>query len=141
MTRISLAGLLGGMVAIASPWVVNPPGPVTYYKDVLPILQAKCQSCHRPGQVAPISFMSYRQTRPWADRIKTMVLQRAMPPWSPGAHYLSFTTHRILTDREIETLVKWVDDGALPGDPKDAPPPLYEDLGLLTGMPTHGGLD
>ena len=141
MTRISLVALLGGMVAVAAPWIVNPPGPVTYYKDVLPILQAKCQSCHRPGQVAPISFMSYRQTRPWAERIKTMVLQRAMPPWSPGARYLSFTTHRVLTDRETEIIVKWVDGGALPGNPKDAPPPMYEDLGVLSERLGPGGAD
>jgi hypothetical protein len=139
MTRISLAGLLGGMVAIAAPWTINPPAPVTYYKDVLPIMQAKCQSCHRPGQVAPISFMSYRQTRPWAERIKILVLDRAMPPWSPGARYLSFTEHRALTDRETDTIVKWVDDGALPGEPRDAPPPLYEDLGMLRNPLTHGG--
>jgi len=140
MTRISLFGLLGGVV-IAAPLVVNPPGPVTYYKDVLPILQVKCQSCHRPGQVAPISFMSYRQTRPWAERIKTMVVQRAMPPWSPGARYLSFTEHRILSDRETETIVRWVDGGALAGDPKDAPPPLYEDFGIITGLLTQPGTD
>jgi hypothetical protein len=145
MTRISLVGLLGGIFAIAAPWAVNPPGPatyngpVTYYKDVLPILQAKCQGCHRPGQVAPISFMSYRQTRPWAERIKTMVLQRAMPPWSPGARYLSFTEHRLLTDRETDIIVRWVDGGALAGDSKEAPPPLYEDFGTLSRMLPPGG--
>jgi len=141
MKSISLVGLLGGIVAIAAPWIANPPVPVTYYKDVLPILQEKCQSCHRPGQVAPISLMTYRETRPWAERIKGLVLQRAMPPWSPGARYLSFTQHRLLTDRDIETVVKWVDGGALAGDPKDAPPPLYEDLGILSGTLTPHGAD
>ncbi|HUI76639.1 MAG TPA: cytochrome c [Bryobacteraceae bacterium] len=131
MTYVSLVGLLGGIVAIASPWVVDPPNPVTYYRDVLPILQAKCQSCHRPGQVAPIAFTSYRQTRAWAERIKTMVLQRAMPPWSPGARYLSFAPHRMLSDRETDIIVRWVDGGALAGDPKDAPPPLYDDITRL----------
>lgn len=139
MTRISLIGLLGGMVAVAAPWVVDPsPNPVTYYKDVAPILQAKCQSCHRPGQVAPVSFMTYRETRPWAERIKTMVVQRAMPPWSPGVRYLSFTAHRLLTDRETDTIVRWVDSGALAGDPRDAPSPLYDD-GIITRLFTHGG--
>ncbi len=70
-----------------------------------------------------------------------MVVQRAMPPWSPGARYLSFTQHRLLSDRETETIVRWVDDGALPGEPKDAPPPLYEDLGVLSRQFTHGGTD
>jgi hypothetical protein len=141
MTRISLAGLLGGMAVIAAASVVNPPAPVTFYKDVLPILEAKCQSCHRPGQVAPVSFVTYRETRPWAERIKTMVVQRAMPPWSPGARYLSFTEHRLLTDRETETIVRWVEEGAIAGDQKDAPLPLYEDLGLTTGSVRHGGTD
>jgi hypothetical protein len=128
MTRISLAGLLGAVVAMAAPWVINPPTPVTYYKDVLPIMEAKCQSCHRPGQVAPISFVTYRETRPWAELIKTMVLERTMPPWLPGARYLSLDVHRMLTDRETDTIVKWVDSGALAGDPKDAAPPLYGDF-------------
>jgi hypothetical protein len=141
MTRISLAGLLGGMAVIAAASAVNPPAPVTFYKDVLPILEAKCQSCHRPGQVAPVSFVTYRETRPWADRIKIMVVQRAMPPWSPGARYLSFTQHRLLSDRETDTIVRWVEEGATAGDPKDAPPPLYEDLGLMTGLVKHGGTD
>jgi hypothetical protein len=141
MTRISLIGLLGGMAAIAAPWAFNPPVPVTYYKDVLPILEAKCQSCHRPGQVAPISFMTYRETRPWAEMIKTMVLQRAMPPWSPGARYLSLNTHRLLTDSEAETIVRWVDSGAIAGEPRDAPLPLYDELGMLSGKPIPTGGD
>jgi hypothetical protein len=131
MTFVSLVGILGGIVALTSPWVADPPNSVTYYRDVLPILQAKCQSCHRPGQVAPIAFTSYRQTRAWAERIKTMVLQRTMPPWSPGARYLSLTPHRMLTDRETDLLVRWVDGGALEGNPKDAPPPLFDDITQL----------
>jgi len=119
MTRISLAGLLAGMVATAAPWVSDAaPTPVTFYKDVLPILQEKCQSCHSPGLAAPISFNTYRETRPWAQAIKTMVLLRKMPPWTAEIRNL----HRMLTPREIEILVKWVDTGAPRGDPKDAPP-------------------
>jgi hypothetical protein len=91
--------------------------------------------------VAPVSFVTYRETRPWAERIKTMVVQRAMPPWSPGARYLSFTEHRLLTDRETETIVRWVEEGAIAGDQKDAPLPLYEDLGLMTGPVRYGGTD
>jgi hypothetical protein len=119
MTRITVAGFLAGVVAVAAPWVSDPaPTPVTFYKDVLPILQAKCQSCHSPGQMAPLSFTTYRETRPWAQAIKTMVLARKMPPWT--AEVRNF--HRFLTPPEIETLVKWVDNGAPRGDPKDAPP-------------------
>jgi hypothetical protein len=122
MTRISL-GLLAGMVAAAAPWVSEPaPAPVTFYKDVLPILQYKCQSCHRPGQIAPISFMSYRETRPWAEAMRTVVLSRRMPPWPASVAQVALPNHRVLTHREIETIVRWVDQGALEGDLKDAPP-------------------
>ena len=119
MTRITVAGLLAGMVAVAAPWVTDPaPTPVTFYKDVLPILQEKCQVCHRPGQMAPISFTTYRETRPWAPAIKTMVLARRMPPWTAEIR----NVHRFLTPHEIETLIKWIDNGTPRGDPKDAPP-------------------
>ena len=57
------------------------PAPVTFNKDVLPLLQKRCQSCHRPGEVAPMSFMTYRETRPWAKAIKAATLTRKMPPW------------------------------------------------------------
>src|SRR5690348_17946367 len=131
MTRGGLAGSLGIVLGVASCWAADSkPGPVTFYKDVLAILQNKCQSCHSPGQIAPISFVTYRETKPWAERIKNVVQRRGMPPWSPGVHNLSLSTHRMLTPEETETLVKWVDQGALPGDPRDAPPPLYDRKGV-----------
>jgi hypothetical protein len=118
MTRVSLTGLLAGMVAIAAPWVTDPvPVPVTFYKDVLPILQAKCQSCHSPGEIAPISLVTYRETRPWATAIRDRVAARRMPPWTLDVRGL----HRILTEREIDTLIRWADTGALRGDPRDGP--------------------
>ncbi len=119
MMRFSLAGLVAGLAAIAAARAGEPlPTPVTFYKDVLPILQNKCHSCHRPGQAAPISFMTYRETRPWASAIKKNVVAHRMPPWLLDVRNL----HRVLTQREIETLVRWVDTGALRGDPRDAPP-------------------
>jgi hypothetical protein len=125
MTRVSL-GLLAGMVAVAAPWVSDPaPAPVTFYKDVLPILQYKCQSCHRPGQLAPIPFMTYRETKPWADAMRTVVLSRRMPPWPASVAHVALPNHRVLTEREIETIVRWVDQGALEGDAKDAPQPFF----------------
>ena len=128
MTRVPL-GLLAGMAAIAAPWVADPaPAPVTFYKDVLPILQNKCQGCHRPGQIAPISLMSYREARPWADAMRTAVVSRKMPPWPAHPTQVTLPSHRVLTQREIEVFIRWADQGALEGDPKDAPPPLYLDL-------------
>src|ERR1700674_5480982 len=74
---------------------------VTFYKDVLPILQAKCQSCHRPGEAAPMSFLSYQSTRPWAKTIKTVTLSRKMPPWNLDPQYGRFKDDPTLTQNEL----------------------------------------
>jgi hypothetical protein len=97
---------------------------VTFHRDVLPILQKNCQGCHRPGQIAPMSFLTFETTRPWARAIKNAVVPRKMPPWFADPAYGHFLNDRSLKRGEIETLVKWVDTGAQPGDPKDAPPPI-----------------
>src|SRR5438552_4361649 len=97
---------------------------VTFNRDVLPILQAKCQSCHRPGEVAPISFLSYQTTRPWAKAMKAAVIERRMPPGGLDPRYGHFVENFSLLQTEIDTLVKWADDGAIEGDAKDAPPPV-----------------
>ena len=94
----------------------------TFYKDVLPILQKNCQSCHRPGQIAPFSMLSYETTRPWARSIKTKVESRQMPPWFADPHVQEFSNNPSLTDRQIATIAAWVDAGAPSGDPRDAPP-------------------
>jgi len=68
--------------------------PVTFYKDVLPILQKNCQTCHRPGEIAPMSFMTYQDTRPWAKGIKQAVVARQMPPWFADPNYGHFANDR-----------------------------------------------
>jgi hypothetical protein len=98
--------------------------PVTFNKDVLPILQKNCQSCHRPGEIAPMSFLTYKDTRPWAKAIKAAVVSRQMPPWFADPAYGHFANDRTLSDSTIKTLVAWVDSGAGEGDAKDAPPPV-----------------
>lgn len=97
---------------------------VTFDKDVLPILQKNCQSCHRPGQIAPMSFLTYEGTRPWAKAIKAEVVSRKMPPWFADPRYGHFANDRSLKQADIDTLVKWADGGAVEGDAKDAPPPV-----------------
>jgi hypothetical protein len=98
--------------------------PVTFARDVMPILQTRCQECHRPGTVAPMSLLTYQETRPWATAIKMRVLSRQMPPWhldkTVGIQH--FQNDRSLTDDEIRTIVRWVDSGAPLGDPKEMPP-------------------
>jgi hypothetical protein len=108
---------------------------VTFNKDVLPVLQKQCQTCHRPGQVAPMSFLTYKDTRPWAQAVKTAILTRKMPPWFADRNYGHFTNERKLSEAEVKTLVAWVDGGALEGDAKDAPPPVHFTEGWTIGEP------
>ena len=97
---------------------------LTFNKDILPILQKNCQTCHRPGQVAPMSFVSYQDARPWAKAMKTAVASRKMPPWFADPQAGHFRNDRSLKQSEIDTISKWADSGAAEGDPKDAPPPV-----------------
>ena len=89
---------------------------VTFLRDVLPILQKRCQTCHRPGEAGTGSFLTYESTRPWAQAIKAAVLTRKMPPWFASPEFGHFLNERRLTDAEIRTLVSWVDAGAPQGD-------------------------
>ena len=98
--------------------------PVSFSQDVLPILQKNCQSCHRPGQIAPMSLVTFRETRPWARSMKAKVESRQMPPWFADPAHGPFANDRSLSQKDIETIAKWADAGAPEGDPKDAPPPI-----------------
>jgi hypothetical protein len=98
--------------------------PVTFNHDVLPILQKNCQRCHRPGQIAPMSLLTYESSRPWAKAIKTAVLTRTMPPWFADRNYGHFANDPSLSSGDIDTIAKWVDSGAPEGDDKDAPMPV-----------------
>src|ERR1051326_4488439 len=82
---------------------------VTFNKDVLPIFQENCQSCHRPGQIAPMSLLTYQDARPWAKSIKLKVAERQMPPWNADPHYGHFSNDRSLNKDQIETILAWVD--------------------------------
>ena len=94
---------------------------VTFHKDVEPILQRNCQSCHRPGQAGPMSFLTYQSTRPWAKAMKAAVATRKMPPWFADARYGHFVNDRSLKQTDIDTIAQWADSGAPEGDAKDAP--------------------
>jgi len=102
----------------------SPTGTLTYHKDVAPVLQKHCQECHRPGEIAPFSLLTYQDARPWAKAIKEDILTKKMPPWFADPQYGHFTNDRSLSKQEIDTLVAWVDGGAKEGDLKDAPKPL-----------------
>jgi hypothetical protein len=107
---------------------------VTFHRDVLPILQKRCQTCHRPGEVAPFSLLDYRQAVQWADDIKEYTKKRWMPPWKPTGAY-EFVGERKLTDEEIATLSAWVDGGMPEGDPHHAPKPRKFPDGWQLGKP------
>jgi hypothetical protein len=109
--------------------------PVTFHKDVLPVLQKRCQQCHRPGEAAPMSLLTYKDARPWAKAMKTAVLGKTMPPWFADPAHGSFQNDRRLAPAEIETLVKWADSGAAEGDTKDALAPLQFSNGWTIGEP------
>ena len=106
-------------VALATPLLAQE---VTFYRDVLPILQNRCQECHRKGQMAPMAFTTYQETRPWAKAIREAVLTRKMPPWFADPCCGKFSNDRSLSSAERETLAKWTDAGAQEGRAADAPP-------------------
>jgi len=96
----------------------------TFYTDVLPVLQAHCQNCHRPGEVAPMSLLTYEQARPWALGIKKATQAKSMPPWfaEPGFQHYANEKEKVLSAEELDTLARWADAGAPAGDPATAPP-------------------
>ena len=113
------SGLPGVQDRAAQTAPANP----TFYKDVLPILQDHCQSCHRPGEVAPIPLVSYEETRPWADELAHAVQSKMMPPWFADPRYGHFANDPSLSEQQIAEVVAWANAGAPAGNAKDAPPP------------------
>jgi mono/diheme cytochrome c family protein len=110
-------------------------GTVTFAKDVAPILYKSCVECHRPTMFAPMSLMTYDDARPYARSIKQRVVSRAMPPWGADPAHGTFKNDPRLSEKEIETIVSWVDGGAAKGDDKDLPAaPRFAD-GWTIGKP------
>src|SRR5258708_1105191 len=106
----------------------SPAKSVTFNREVAPILFKNCAECHRPGEAAPMSLLSYKDARPWARSIREKVVSRQMPPWHADPHVGEFANDRRLSAREIDTITAWVDGGAPEGDLKDLPPvPQFTD--------------
>jgi cytochrome c553 len=116
---------LGTLLALPASTDAQTTEEVTFSKDVAPILQASCQTCHRDGAIAPMSLMSYDEARPWARAIKDKVMTRTMPPWyiDKNIGVQGFRYDRSLSDDQIATIAAWVDAGAPRGNPADMPPP------------------
>jgi len=95
---------------------------ITFSKDIAPIFYKNCVQCHRAGEIAPMSLMTYKEARPWARSIREKVLTREMPPWHADPQHGEFANDRRLSQQEIDTIAAWVDQGAKEGDPKSLPP-------------------
>jgi hypothetical protein len=108
---------------------------VSFTRDVAPIFYSRCVECHRPGEIAPMSLITYKDARPWAQSIKEKVLNGSMPPWLADPKHGRFENDRRLPQKEIDTIIAWVDGGAAKGDDRDLPPlPKYEE-GWVLGRP------
>jgi mono/diheme cytochrome c family protein len=111
------------------------PAKVTYARDIAPIMYRSCVDCHRPTMFAPMSLLTYEETRPWARAIKQRVSRREMPPFSVDAPLGHFRNDRRLSQAEIDAIVSWVDAGAPRGEDRDLPPtPAFTD-GWSIGTP------
>jgi hypothetical protein len=97
-------------------------GAPTFAKDVAPILYKNCVGCHRPGEIAPMSLLTYKDARPWAKAVRDEVSEGNMPPWHADAPKGTFHNERRLTEAEKDTIIRWANGGARQGDPKDMPP-------------------
>ena len=117
--------------AIATPaFAADNAAKPTFTKDIAPIFQEKCEACHRTDSIAPMPLTTFEEARPWARSIKGRVVERQMPPWhlDKSVGIQEFKNDRSLSDAQIDTIVKWVDQGAVKGDPKDMPPAkVWED--------------
>ena len=118
-----VACLLLGSLAVAASAYAAPANVPTFSKDVAPIVFSNCATCHRAGEVAPMTLTSYEEVRPWAKVIKNKIVAREMPPWGADpAHSLKMRNDRSLTQAQIDTIVAWVDGGAPKGSDADLPP-------------------
>ena len=96
--------------------------PLTFSKDIAPIFYKNCVGCHRPGEIAPMSLITYKEVRPWAKAIREKVATRQMPPWHLDSQYGKWENDRRLTQKDVDAVVAWIDGGAAEGNAKDLPP-------------------
>ena len=134
------AFLFTGLLLAA--WIAMPTGAsgtketnLTFSKDVAPIFYKNCSNCHRAGEIAPMSLISYKEVRPWAKAIREKVITRDMPPWHADPQHGAWSNDRRMSQKEINTIVAWIDGGAREGNPKDLPPAPKFASGWQIGEP------
>jgi hypothetical protein len=148
-----LAAVICAGVCASSPASAHSSAP-TFYKDVLPILQQHCQTCHRAGEIAPMPLVTYAQVRKYAADMKRMTSSRMMPPWFAEPRFGHFSNDPSLTQAQIETIANWADAAAPAGNPKDAPqkrhwaqgwnipkPDVVVDMPKAVTLPAHGDVE
>ncbi|MGH9349811.1 MAG: thiol-disulfide isomerase [Vicinamibacterales bacterium] len=113
----------------------DPPASPTFTRDVAPILYKNCVTCHRPGEIAPMSLITYADVRPWARGIRQAVAEGVMPPWHADAPAGTFENERGLTDLDKDVIARWVAGGAPQGHPGDLPPAPRFPEGWRIGTP------
>ena len=120
---IAFTAIATNLMTTGSTPVLAGPEPVTYSNQVARLVQQHCQGCHRPGEVAPFSLLTYDDAYQKRDKIRRVVEQRKMPPWKPVPGFGDFADSRRLPDADIATFRAWLDTGAPEGDRRDLPPP------------------
>jgi mono/diheme cytochrome c family protein len=142
MRRLMVPALFLVLIAVAAnaPMSTRPlsaaaPTAPTFNKDILPVLQKNCQECHRPGAIAPMSFVSYQDTRPYARAIAKAVVAKTMPPWFADPSIGHFKNAKVLSRDEIAAITTWAEKGAPEGEAKDKPAPVDFGEGWTIGKP------
>jgi hypothetical protein len=135
MLVFALAGSHGERLSAQSPLGAAGADVPTFSRHVAPVLYRNCVTCHRAGEIAPMSLVTYAETRPWARSIRNKVIDGIMPPWHADAPAGTFENERRLTDAEKNILVRWVDGGAPEGDARDLPPVPTFPEGWRIGTP------
>src|SRR5262245_7749456 len=123
----------GCLIPVAPP--TRPEPTVTFHRDVLPILQARCQVCHRAGEIAPFALTTYNDARHWAPMMAEVTANGTMPPWHANPNHGRFRNDRRLTDEQKRIIARWAEEGCPEGDPAGAPPPVEWPEGWAIGQP------
>jgi hypothetical protein len=136
MKATILVGVVCMLLLVSGPTVTTTSeNNVTFTKDVAPIFYKNCTGCHRPGEIAPMSLLTYNDARPWAKSIREKVANREMPPWHADPKYGEWRNDRRISQEAINTILAWVNNGAKEGDPKDLPPMPEYTHGWKIGKP------
>src|SRR5207342_1786130 len=126
VTSVMLGAAIVGVSGAAPDQAASKPAIPTYTRDVAPILYKNCTGCHRPGEIGPMALLTYSDVRPRVRAISTRVSAGTMPPWHADPASGEFLNDRRLSEKDKATILKWVENGAPEGDPKDLPPaPKY----------------